>query len=384
MAFRMAFSRDSRRLATSDQSRITVWDARAARKTFDLPPPQALIFDLAFATDGSRLAVATADAAIALWDLDAIARVLSDTGLDPEVLEAGPGDSGIAPLGQRPLMRHSLTSGVITRAGLLQYILEARPDQAGPCMELASLRLMGPPVLRGIEAALPLARRAVELAPGDPLCRSTLGVAYARFGRWGDALAELREAARVDHTMPAASDLFFQALCLRQLGRAEEARDCFDQALRARRAENRTDPDQVAELNVIQAEADRVLRGETPAPPVAGFQDHQLACSMYLRIGRLTEAESHLSRMIALRPGAYETLLERGRLHERSGRLDEAAADFAAALDRMPMELSLWSDRSSLCNELTNRAAGGFRARAGAAARRPAPAVRARAGLGPP
>jgi WD40 repeat protein/tetratricopeptide (TPR) repeat protein len=358
---RMAFSPDGRRLAISVRSRrIAVWDARAARRLFDLPPLESPITDLAFAADGLRLAAATSEATITLWNLDAIARVLADTGLDRDGGEHGPARPGVAARRDRPLMRHPFTSGLggtaaLFRAGLLQYVLEARPDQAGPSLELAWARLMGPPVLRDPEAALPLARQAVELAPGDPLGRSTLGVAYARLGRWAEALAELHEAARARREGPTASDLFFQALCLRRLGRPGEARDRFEQALRARRAEDRTDPDRVAELNAIQAEADRVLRGENPAPPVAGVQDHQIAVALYSSMGRLTEAESHLSRMIALRPGDPEALRERGRLRERSGRPDEAAAEYAAALERMPMDLGLWTSRSALCNELTAR-----------------------------
>jgi tetratricopeptide (TPR) repeat protein len=357
----MAFSPDGRRLATSDRSRrVAIWDARSALKLFDLPPLESPITDLAFAPDGSRLAVATAEASITLWDLAAIARVLADLGLNPEVGGHRPGRPESATPGEHPLLRHPLSSGLggiiaHLRTGLLQYVVETRPDQAGPCMELAWARLMGPPSVRDSKAALPLARRAVDLAPRDPLCRSTLGVAYCRLGRWADALVELREAGRADGLGTTASDQFFQAICLRRLGQAGVASDRFAQALRARRAEDRTDSDRVAELNAIQAEADLVLRGEIHAPSGGGFQDHQLAASIYSIIGRQTEAESHLDRMLALKPGDTEALLERGRIRERSGRPDEAAADFAAALERMPMDLHLWSGRSALCNELAAR-----------------------------
>ena len=64
-------------------------------------------------------------------------------------------------------------------------------------------------------------------------------------------------------------------------------------------------------------------------PPAAGLQDHRLAASIDSIIGRSTDAESHLNRMLALKPADAETLLERGRIRERSGRPDEAAADFA-------------------------------------------------------
>ena len=194
----MAFSPDSRRLATSDRSRrVAIWDVRSARKLFELPPLESPITDLAFAPDGSRLAVATAEASITLWDFDAIGRVLADIGLDSKVGGDKPSRLEFARLRDQPLVRHSFSTGyggilAHLRTGLLQYVLEARPDQAGPCMELAWAHLMGPPAIRDPDAALPLARQAVDLAPSDPLCRSTLGVAYARLGRWSDALAELR------------------------------------------------------------------------------------------------------------------------------------------------------------------------------------------------
>ena len=127
----MAFSPDGRRLATSDRSRrVAIWDARSARKLFDLPPLESPITDLAFAPDGSRLAVATAEASITLWDLGAIAAVLADLGLDPEVGRHGPGRPRTAPPGEHPLLRHPFSSGlggIIATCGLACCNMSLKP-----------------------------------------------------------------------------------------------------------------------------------------------------------------------------------------------------------------------------------------------------------------
>ena len=121
--------------------------------------------------------------------------MLADIGLDSKI-EGQAESPGICTTADQPLVRHSFSTGyggilAHLRTGLLQYVLKAPTRSSGSLHGADLARLMGPPAIRDPDAALPLARRAVDLAPGDPLCRSTLGVAYARLGRWSDALAEL-------------------------------------------------------------------------------------------------------------------------------------------------------------------------------------------------
>jgi tetratricopeptide (TPR) repeat protein len=110
------------------------------------------------------------------------------------------------------------------------------------------------------EKALALARKAVELAPGDVLYRNTLGVLEYRLGRWRDAAAILEENLKSD-TDYAAFDLFFLAMAYQQLGEAARARAAYDRAVRWYEEKKGTLPaEQLQELSAFRAEAEALLK----------------------------------------------------------------------------------------------------------------------------
>jgi uncharacterized protein HemY len=126
-------------------------------------------------------------------------------------------------------------------------------------MELAWFLVTGPKQFRDAPRAQPLARQAVEFAPGEPLCLNTLGVVYYRLGRWQEAVETLQESAQVNPEGATGYDLFFLAMAYGQTGEPEKARACFEQALGWWRAQGTLAPHQLAELRAIRAEAEELL-----------------------------------------------------------------------------------------------------------------------------
>jgi tetratricopeptide (TPR) repeat protein len=141
----------------------------------------------------------------------------------------------------------------------LEKVLQIKPDQAPICNALARLYAAGPQQLRAPDKALPLAERATRLAPASGPYWQTLGIVYYRLGRAREGLAALeRGAARKGG--PTAYDLFFLAMCHRQLGDQAKATDCYDQAQRWQQEhKGQLSPALTEELGTLRAEAEAAL-----------------------------------------------------------------------------------------------------------------------------
>ena len=135
--------------------------------------------------------------------------------------------------------------------------VEANPDQAGACNNLAWSYLTAPQALRDAEGALSLAQKAARLDPGNAVYRNTLGLAYYRAGRFREAVEVLRTDLESREERVLAYDLFFLAMCYHQLGETVRARDYYDWAVRS--AQLQQVPIHREELSAFRAEAQALL-----------------------------------------------------------------------------------------------------------------------------
>jgi tetratricopeptide (TPR) repeat protein len=106
--------------------------------------------------------------------------------------------------------------------------------------------------------AVALASKAVEQAPMNAMFRNTLGVAYYRAGKWGDAVAELEKSVELQKG-GTAFDFFFLAMAHWQLDHKPEARQWHEKAVAWGRA-NAPDNE---ELQRFREEAAQLIRSES-------------------------------------------------------------------------------------------------------------------------
>jgi WD40 repeat protein/Tfp pilus assembly protein PilF len=140
--------------------------------------------------------------------------------------------------------------------------LELNPRQAQLCNNLAWLLLTGPAELRDPEAALALARKAVDLSQGRFLFHNTLGLALYRNGLIAEAVPVLERSLAARGGESDAYDLFFLAMCHARLGDAAGGKDFFERAVRWTEAQKNLDAQHAEELKAFRAEAEAVLNGK--------------------------------------------------------------------------------------------------------------------------
>jgi tetratricopeptide (TPR) repeat protein len=142
--------------------------------------------------------------------------------------------------------------------------VEANPNAAAACNDLAWAYLVAPAALRDVEAALPLAEKAVRLAPQPAIYRNTLGVAYYRAGRYREAVEVLRPNVEKSADMDLAFDLYFLAMSHHRLGETARARDYLDWAVRWVAMLPDVRPQTREELAAVRAEAEELLSPRVP------------------------------------------------------------------------------------------------------------------------
>jgi hypothetical protein len=222
-----------------------------------------------FTPDGTKLVVAANYAsAIHVWDLRAIRAQLKEMNLDwdwPEFPPAPAGKPAAVPatieVVPGDLAKPALTREQRARQAIEHYRrgLEANPDTAAACNDLAWAYLTAPEALRDVEAALPLAGKAVRLAPKSAVYRNTLGAAYYRAGRYREAVAALRPNVGKQEDWALAYDLYFLAMSHHRLGEAARARDYYDWAVRWASTRSDLQAENLDELTALRAEAGELL-----------------------------------------------------------------------------------------------------------------------------
>jgi serine/threonine protein kinase/WD40 repeat protein len=227
-----------------------------------------------FTPDGTRLVVVAGYAsAIHLWDLRAIRTRLKDMNLDwdwPEFPPAPTGTAAAAPvtievlprdLAKPPLTREQRAQQAIER---YRREVEANPNAAQSCNNLAWAYLMAPEALRNMEAALPLAEKAVRLAPKSATYCNTLGVAYYRAGRYREAVEVLRPNVEKQEDRDLAYDLYFLSMSHHRLGETARARVYYDWAVRWVAMQRDLNPEPREELAAFRTEAEKLLGSQEP------------------------------------------------------------------------------------------------------------------------
>jgi hypothetical protein len=254
-------SGDGRWLATGADHRVTLWNARTLRKRFNLPDNEGMVSALAFAPDSSNLAVAGGRELISLIDLPPLRAELASLGLDPSESEA----AGILEAPPRQKFRRVRWPSGVSLAGrsiLLEHALELEPKQPELATELAWLYATDPEQSRDPNMALPLARRATELAPDEPLCWITLALVDYRLGQWNEASEAAHRSIQLDPEGAAPCDRLILAMCDYQLRRTEAAHKNLERATRHIADHGSSDPSPATDLRTLQAEAESLL-GDT-------------------------------------------------------------------------------------------------------------------------
>jgi serine/threonine protein kinase/WD40 repeat protein len=222
-----------------------------------------------FTPDGTQLVVVAGYAgAIHIWDLRVIRTRLKDMNLDwdwPEFPPAPPGNLASEPGPIEVLSADGARLALSPERRAEQDIehgrrqVDANPDSASACNALAWTLLTAPAALRNPTAAVPLAEKAVRLAPGNAGFRNTLGVAYYRATRYHEAVEVLRPNLQGQEDTNLAFDLYFLAMIHHRLGEAARARDYYDWAVRWVQVQRGLDARQLEELTAFRAEAEELL-----------------------------------------------------------------------------------------------------------------------------
>jgi lipopolysaccharide biosynthesis regulator YciM len=112
--------------------------------------------------------------------------------------------------------------------------------------------------IQSAEAALRLARKALELEPYNTFYKNTLGVVLYRLGRFEDAVRCL-EANVPQNGEFAAFDLYFLAMASARLNQHAKARDFLNRANAAVKSAPFLSAQELAELVAFRAEAESIL-----------------------------------------------------------------------------------------------------------------------------
>jgi tetratricopeptide (TPR) repeat protein len=193
---------------------------------------------------------------------------LKELGLDwdwPELPPVDPGRKAAEPPQMEVLLGDQARPVLTPEQKARQAIdrdrraIEANPNDAAACNNLAWVYVTGPEALRDVKAALPLAEKAVRLAPDNAVFRNTLGVAYYRAGRHREAAEVLRPNLDSRENWALAFDLYFLAMSHHHLGETVRARDYYDWAVRWPRTHPKLTAGHLEELDVFRTEAAKLL-----------------------------------------------------------------------------------------------------------------------------
>ncbi len=265
------FSEDGRWMALDDLAGSAhLVDPDTSQEYMRLEHPYGYGADRYFFTpDGTELvAVGTARPSGFAWNLQRIREQLSARHLDWDLppfpshfdsQEILPIEVKLQSNETQPKSREEVVRERIARC---RVTLDANPDDAATCNELAWVLLFSPSQLRDSAEALRLASHAMSMAPDNANYRNTLGVAYYREGRYREATDCLSKnlTSQQDDGLPF--DLYFLAMSHFQLGDQERGRELLvwaDRWTEELASRNELSAGYREELESIQQEAEMLL-----------------------------------------------------------------------------------------------------------------------------
>jgi serine/threonine protein kinase/WD40 repeat protein len=188
----VAVSSDGRWAAVAGAGQsVTVADLDSGREIFALPVEGADVWCLAWAPDGSKLALGLSDGRVAVWDLGQVRARLAEFGFDsPSTARFG---EARPPAPVPAFDRVARTYRLAVEGERIRRLAVAARDAGDDAAERDHLL-----------AALELDKRSVETAPDAPAHRkrlafdhATLARPLARLGKTEDALTHLESAAKL-------------------------------------------------------------------------------------------------------------------------------------------------------------------------------------------
>jgi serine/threonine protein kinase/WD40 repeat protein len=276
------FSPDGKLVAVPSGSAIRLVDPATGRDLATLEDPnlESIAGHPVFTPDGTRLIgfINGKVKGLRVWDLRLIRRHLAEMGLDwdapayppdgaenpavrPPTVEVRPGKPNPPALSREEKARQALAREEKARQAIERFRLAVRanPNDPSACNSLAWTYLTAPEPLRDVRAAVPLAETAVRVQRANPIYGNTLGVAYYRAGRYGEAVEILRANLDRQQDVYLAFDLYFLAMSHHHLEDPARARDYYDWAARWARTHKGRRPEDVEELDMFHVEASDLL-----------------------------------------------------------------------------------------------------------------------------
>jgi serine/threonine protein kinase/WD40 repeat protein len=270
------FTSDRKLVAVPMLTGIRLADQATGREVAILEEPDPdLIVAPTFTPDGTKLISMHSIKGIRIWDLRLIREHLKELGLDWDWPEFAPADRVVEaePRSKVQVLYGDRAQKARQEIDQFRRAVEADPNDALACNNLAWYCLTAPESLRDVNAALPLAETAVRLAttPSEgAIYRNTLGLAYYRAGRFREAVDCLEQNLNEQQDSELAFDLYLLAMSCHKLHEPARARDYQVWANRWVESRAKRDPhttEQYQELAAFRAETEEVLGvKEKPTP----------------------------------------------------------------------------------------------------------------------
>jgi WD40 repeat protein len=291
---------------------IRLIESATGRELATLEPPEDNTYSWpCFSPDGARLAAATGNHIIHLWDLRLIRQQLA--AMDPDLdWDHRPYPHTVLPHSSRlqvkvdfPDAPRFASSTPHEAVGLNSLLLALNPFDSRAYLERGQayarlrdrrrgladmhlgLTLLSPQERQHLDGwrantfnnlawegmarpenapdpqrALLLAKTAVALVPDFQIYLNTLGVAHYRLGNYQLAIETLQCALRAGKGEAAAFDLFFLAMSYGRLGDVAKARNYYDQAIQWMQEQKGDLPsDWQGDLEAFRTEAEALLAG---------------------------------------------------------------------------------------------------------------------------